>query len=214
MSQTLGRYGASIASYEDVYTDDLPVNSPEVALPTTSDDMPWLTTVRRRMNEIRRLKYNWDGRGSARVPAETLAFAFSMLTSIMPPRAPVPAIVPLGDGGLQLVWYSPRCDIEVEIAKPNQVNIYQYCHLAGTEREWDESTDFTRLSDILWSISKLVTLAQQGKSVTISIHGKPVAKLMTIEPQPVMGLMKEKWPRVPWSSFAAMSDEEAAEWGL
>jgi len=154
MSQTLGRYCASIAYYEDVYTGDLPVNGSEVALPTTSDDMPWLATVRKRMNEIRRLKYNWDGRGSARVPTETLAFAFSMLTSTMPPKAAVPAIVPLGDGGLQLVWYSPRCDIEVEIAKPNQVNIYHHDHLTGTEREWDESTDVTRLSDILWSISR------------------------------------------------------------
>jgi prevent-host-death family protein len=63
-------------------------------------------------------------------------------------------------------------------------------------------------------LSKLVALAQKGESVTISIHGRPVAKLVPIKPQPVAGLMKDKWPPVPWRSFAAMSDEEAAEWGL
>jgi prevent-host-death family protein len=63
-------------------------------------------------------------------------------------------------------------------------------------------------------LSKLVALAQRGESVTISIHGRPVAKLVPIKPQPVVGLMKDKWPPVPWSSFAAMSDEESAEWGL
>ncbi|MEA2776293.1 MAG: Antitoxin Phd YefM, type toxin-antitoxin system [Acetobacteraceae bacterium] len=63
-------------------------------------------------------------------------------------------------------------------------------------------------------LSKLVALAQQGESVTISIHGRPVVKLVPIKPQPVIGLMKDKWPQVPWSSFAAMSDEESADWGL
>ena len=41
-----------------------------------------------------------------------------------------------------------------------------------------------------------------------------MVKLVPIKPQPVIGLMKDKWPQVPWSSFAAMADEEAAEWGL
>lgn len=63
-------------------------------------------------------------------------------------------------------------------------------------------------------LSKLVALAQRGKSVTISIHGRPAVKLVPIKPQPVIGLMKEKWPQVPWTSFAAITEEEAVEWGL
>lgn len=63
-------------------------------------------------------------------------------------------------------------------------------------------------------LSKLVALAQQGESVTIAIHGKPVAKLMPIKPQPVFGLGKDECPPVPWSAFAPTSDEEAADWGL
>jgi prevent-host-death family protein len=63
-------------------------------------------------------------------------------------------------------------------------------------------------------LSKLVALAQQGESVTIAIHGKPVARLMAIKPQPVFGLGKDECPPVHWSAFAPMADEEAAEWGL
>jgi prevent-host-death family protein len=63
-------------------------------------------------------------------------------------------------------------------------------------------------------LSKLVALAQQGESVTIAIHGRPAVKLVPIKPQPVIGLMKDQWPQVPWASFAAMSDEESEEWGL
>ena len=63
-------------------------------------------------------------------------------------------------------------------------------------------------------LSKLVALALQGESVTIAIHGKPVAKLTPIKPQPVFGLGKDHCPPVPWSAFAPMSDEDAVEWGL
>jgi len=49
---------------------------------------------------------------------------------------------------------------------------------------------------------------------TIPIHGTPDGTLAAIKPQPEPGLMKDKWPPVPWGSFAPMSDEEAAEWGL
>jgi prevent-host-death family protein len=63
-------------------------------------------------------------------------------------------------------------------------------------------------------LSKLVALAQQRDSVTIAIHGKPVAKLLPIKPQPVFGLGKDQCPPVPWSAFAPVSDEEAAEWCL
>jgi prevent-host-death family protein len=63
-------------------------------------------------------------------------------------------------------------------------------------------------------LSDLVALTQQGEDVTICDHGKPVAKLVAIKPARVFGLMKDKWPQLPLSAFAPMSDEEAAEWGL
>ena len=63
-------------------------------------------------------------------------------------------------------------------------------------------------------LSKLVALARQGDSVTIAIHGKPAVRLTPIQPQPIFGLGKDQCPPVPWSAFAPLSDEEAAEWGL
>lgn len=63
-------------------------------------------------------------------------------------------------------------------------------------------------------LSKLVALAQQGEAVLIAIHGKPVARLLPIKPQPSFGLGMNECPAVPWSAFAPLSDEEAADWGL
>ena len=34
-------------------------------------------------------------------------------------------------------------------------------------------------------LSKLVALARQGETVTIAIHGKPVVKLVPVDPQPL-----------------------------
>ncbi len=76
--------------------------------------------------------------------------------------------------------------------------------------------------------SKLVALARQGESVTISIDGKPASSttrkqaivaqptqsgLVPMKPQPVFGMMPD-WPAVPWRSSAPLSDEELGEWGL
>lgn len=63
-------------------------------------------------------------------------------------------------------------------------------------------------------LSRLIALTQQGEEVTICDDGKPVAKLVAVKPARVLGLMKGKWPELPLSAFAPMSDEEAAEWGL
>ena len=63
-------------------------------------------------------------------------------------------------------------------------------------------------------LSKLVALAQQGESVTIAIYGKPVVRLIPIKPLQVFGLLKDICSDVPWRSFAPMSDDESAEWGL
>jgi prevent-host-death family protein len=63
-------------------------------------------------------------------------------------------------------------------------------------------------------LSKLVALAQKDETVTIAVRGKPAVGLMPIQPRPVFGLGKDQCPPVPWSAFAPLSDEEAAEWGL
>ncbi len=46
-------------------------------------------------------------------------------------------------------------------------------------------------------LSKLLALAQQGDSMTIAVHGKPVAKLLPIKPQTVFGLGEDQCPPVP-----------------
>jgi prevent-host-death family protein len=80
-------------------------------------------------------------------------------------------------------------------------------------KEVDEMEHRVNMLEAKTQLSRLVALAQRGETVTIYSHGKPVDKLVPIKPRPVFGLMKDKWPALPITAFAPMSDIEAAEWG-
>jgi len=74
-----------------------------------------------------------------------------MLSEAMAPTTAPPSIVPLGHGGVQLLWSSPSVEIEVEVVQPNEIIIYHFDRAAGTEREWQATTEFSDLADLLRS---------------------------------------------------------------
>jgi hypothetical protein len=103
------------------------------------------------MEELASLGDNWDGRGSAEVRVDALNFAFSVLAQIMPPTAPAPAIVPLGHGGVQLLWHNQAHDLEVEIVGPNEIISYHLDRVTGVEDERQLTTELSPLTENLWS---------------------------------------------------------------
>jgi hypothetical protein len=103
------------------------------------------------MREIAKLKRDWDRRGSTEVSSDALAFAWSILNQIMPPKASPPSIVPLGNGGVQLLWHNQKSDLEVEIVRPNEVVLYHLDKGSGQEEEKPLTTDFSSITGILWS---------------------------------------------------------------
>lgn len=68
----------------------------------------------------------------------------------------------------------------------------------------------TRFSQLLWRV-------QSGEEVIIARDGKPVARLVRIEPEKTkkrpMGICRGQiWMAPDWD--APMTDEELAEWGI
>ena len=153
MSQAVQNEASPIAVFGRVRTDCVRFDCPELD-PSSAEVASVWSVIKSRFDEIRRLTFDWDHRGSATVPSGTLAFAQQMLTSVMPPKAAAPAIVPLGQGGIQMVWRSTLGELEVEVVKPNQVMIFYLDNATGAEHEWEESTDFRRLSDVLWKLHR------------------------------------------------------------
>ena len=120
--------------------------------PLTSESEPvWRNATDSRLFELRALGHNWDGRGSAAIRPDTLSFALTLLSRVMGPATPSPSIVPLGHGGVQLIWTSPRAELEVELVEPNKVIIYHYNKENDEEREWETETELSQLSRLLRS---------------------------------------------------------------
>lgn len=115
----------------------------------TSVQPPWQSTVVTRMLQLLTLKNNWDGRRSAAVRLEVLTFSLEMLSGIMMSNTIPPSIIPLGHGGIQLIWSNDQYELEVEVAAPPEVLIYFNNKGEGIEREFRAGTDYSELAELL-----------------------------------------------------------------
>jgi hypothetical protein len=123
----------------------------EVSLPSTATKPKWIEPVIARMGQLVDLKNNWDQRGSAEVSIDALRYAANILSRTMPPTAPPPSIVPLGHGGVQLLWHNDKADLEIEVLRPNEIVVYHLNKSTGDEVEEPLTTDLSSIVDYLWS---------------------------------------------------------------
>lgn len=72
-----------------------------------------------------------------------------MLWRAMGYETPAPSIVPLGNGGIQLLWSNDTTEIEVEVIRPNEIMIYYLDRQTGADREWPAETEFSALAELL-----------------------------------------------------------------
>jgi hypothetical protein len=72
-----------------------------------------------------------------------------MLWQAMGHETAAPSIVPLGNGGVQLLWSGASAEIEVEVIRPNEIIIYYLDRRTGGDREWRAETEFSELADLL-----------------------------------------------------------------
>jgi hypothetical protein len=132
-------------------SDPVRLQTPQVSTPSTATIPRWFNPTLMRLVELLDLIDNWDQRGSAAVRPDAASFALTVLYQVMPPTAPAPAIVPLGHGGLQLLWSNAMSDLEVEILRPNEVISYHLDKGSGAEDERQLTTEFSPITDVLWS---------------------------------------------------------------
>jgi hypothetical protein len=131
------------------------VSAPQVDIPTTASEPAWLRPTLAAFANIAGLEDDWDGRGSAKVRQEVLSFALrSVLAEVLPPMAPAPAVIPLGHGGIQLIWNTDAAEIEVEVVAPYEVVAYRFNKATGDEHEELLSNDLSNLADVMWAAFK------------------------------------------------------------
>lgn len=113
----------------------------------------WDCSVRTRLGQIGALPVGWDGYGSEPIGEDVRSFALHILYSSMSSDQMAPSIVPISGGGLQLEWHTQRGDIELEISRPYQTELYVSFEDERPPVEKALGADFSELTKALKEIA-------------------------------------------------------------
>lgn len=144
-SNSTGRFAKAVA-------DGVAISRPEVSDPITSRDAPWMKPTQDKLRDLATLREdNWDGRGSAAVRGDVLAFVWTILSQVMPYDGKAPGIIPLGHGGVQVEWKGPGRDLELEFARPHEIVGTLFNTLDNSEQEIEANAEhLDELTAVIW----------------------------------------------------------------
>lgn len=90
----------------------------------------------------------WDSYGGRKIRLQVVAHALTTLGRVMPAGLPAPAVVPLGDGGIQLEWHRRQQDLEI-VFPASEAAEYLYSHRATEEEREGPVTHLDELAELL-----------------------------------------------------------------
>jgi hypothetical protein len=107
----------------------------------------WAVDVEGRLNDLAGLPRGWDGYASRPVSFTCAQFTANLLEQIFVEGVPAPALVPTGEGGVQIEWHRNGYDVEILILGAYDVlGIRRKLDINEVE-EVELQTDFTVLRD-------------------------------------------------------------------
>jgi hypothetical protein len=85
----------------------------------------WFDPVMLGFAELVTLEPNWDSYGGKAIDKAVVDNAIALLDAMLDPASPVPSIVPLSSGGLQVEWHRQQQDLEI-VFEPRQAPEFFY----------------------------------------------------------------------------------------
>jgi hypothetical protein len=124
---------ASATTSESVYVTKAGVEAQDLSSTMTAEDLAvaWLSEPLIKIVELAKLPI-------ADLPNETpisdlgIAGAVKALFDVQDVQGPQPQVVARGDGGLQLVWYTPARDLEIDVGATGKLEIVEFDGKATT----------------------------------------------------------------------------------
>jgi len=95
----------------------------------------WLPDVLRRLQQLSRSPFGWDGEGGTPLQPGALEASAVVLAEIMAEQSLPPQLVLTHEGGLQLEWHERGVDLEVEVRPSGEVEVL--CTDRRSGEEWD-----------------------------------------------------------------------------
>jgi len=104
-----------------------------------STDEAWIAATYDAWARLSRLEENWDSYGGQPIRREALLGVLNFLVHIDVAPLPLPAFVPMSNGGVQLEWHSNDIDLEVEVDGLNEGSFIWENNVTGECHEGDLS---------------------------------------------------------------------------
>jgi hypothetical protein len=119
----------------------------------TASRLPsWIEKTISAYSGIQNLNENWDSYGGKKINHDLIRSSLSILAQVMEDSSPAPAVVPLGDGGLQLEWHRKQQDLEVVFPADDTPQFFYQNRSTGVEQE-GFACDVLNLAQLLRKIA-------------------------------------------------------------
>ncbi len=123
---------------------------------------PWMGHSLQRIRDLAAMPDDWDTYGSPRIRAEAVDATIQLLWALAPFDPPLPHIVPISGGGLQLEWSVGQRELEIGVAPEGTIDYLK------------DDADHMEGSDIALSdtrrLAELVAWLREGNTVSAPIH--------------------------------------------
>ncbi len=128
-------------------------SSYKILLPMDSNQLPaWVKPTISAFIGIQSLPDNWDSYEGKKVSRENIVRSLFVLERIMDEASPVPSIVPLGDGGVQIEWHRKQQDLEITFAADDTPQFFYQNRATGVE-QIGFTSEFANLARLLRNLA-------------------------------------------------------------
>lgn len=106
----------------------------------------WIFDAVRSLNSLLALEENWDSYGARAISIDTALSTIRLLDSVIDDRTPMPSIVPVPTGSIQLEWHQSGIDLEVEVTDSGRFSI-SYEDMSGQTVSYEEESPMHSIRD-------------------------------------------------------------------
>jgi hypothetical protein len=108
----------------------------------------WSSHALDRLRRLVDLPTGWDGHDGKPTTAASAIHALEILGRIMRPGLPLPSIMPLSNGGVQLEWHRKGWDVEMEIVGGRPIAVFTHNLATGVDEDLEIGADLSPLSAV------------------------------------------------------------------
>lgn len=146
------RQGKVYVSYsigEDIVVEPVTLQESDVGSTFNKD----LAEAARQLAKLLSMPPDWDSYGAYPIDRHKAAAALDLVWIAIESGAPVPAIVPTSDGGIQLEWHRRGVDLEIRVISGASFEVYFEDLSTGRICEGEIGSDLAPLRDFLERVS-------------------------------------------------------------